>query len=486
MATDPDMELDRTEAERLIGKESGTLFNWLEFPSFLELQKDQVIERPDRVWVNDVVAMLKSDGQAAGIEQAVTMPLRQANLTVEMPKGDSGGRVTEAVEEMLFTETTDGGMTTPFSTVFAQMTYAAAVRRTFHELVWTRREDGKLGYSKIAWRPPSSCELVRNRKTGDMEGFRQFLDWDQQRPAGADWTGFVTIPASKAVVHVHNQYRDPVYGWADLEVTYWAYTLKRQIMQLWITFLDNASQGRVLAYGRDDTEAKSNAKQISRLKGSGVAAVVRGAEGEKPFDILDTSGGGAGQYLDALRYLDGMASQSVMAGWMDLAGAASQSGAGSYALSADQSGIFLASRHAMARELCATVNTQIIWPFVRVNFGPNAAVPRLKVEKIGSDQVDKAMALLTTLGSAQNMNVPDGFLHLLIERVAAYLDLPDDRVRQMIAASAKQARQLAAQAGAPQAPEGTEAGNFQDAVQGALAVARSEGSLEGQRGGPVG
>lgn len=470
-------ELDRVDVERMIDDERGTLFNWLDFPSFLELDKGRVTEYPDREWVRDIEEMLKTDGQAAGVEQALTMALRQANTTIDKPERDSGGRITEFVEDVLMRPATEGGMTTPFDLVFGQMTFAAAVARTFHEMVWTRRPDGRLGFSKIAWRPPSSCEILRRRDNGELDGFKQFLDWDARRRGAIDWMGFVEIPANRAVIHLNNQHRDPVFGWSDLSVTNWAFQLKRKIMLLWVTFLDGVSLPRVAAYGSNPAEARKNAKSLAGLKSSGVVAVTRSQNeaAQKLFETIDMSGSGAGQFLEAMRYLDGMMSQSVLGGWMDLAGAASQSGAGSYALSADQSGMFLQSRHGAARELTATINYQIIRPLVRVNFGPKAPVPLLKIEKIGSEQVAKAMELLATLGSAQNLSVPAGFVHLLIERVASYLDLPDAKVRKMIEEAAKEARAAALQRGEPLPPPGTPEGSLQDAVAGAVGVVAKAG-----------
>lgn len=482
-----DEVLDRADAERMIDEERGTLFNWLEFPQFLQLEKGRVTEYPDRAWVNDIMEMLKTDGQAAGVEQALTMPLRQANLTIEKPEKDRGGKITEAVEDALFRPATEGGMTTSFELVVAQMTFATAVARTFHEMVWTRGDNDRLVFKKIAWRPPNSCEILRHLDSGELDGFKQFLEWDvAKRTAGVDWMGFVEIPATRSVIHINGQHRDPVYGWSDLSVTNWAFQLKRKIMLLWVSFLDGVSLPKVLAYGKNPTEAKQNAKQIAQLKSSGVAAVTRSGEPtDKMFDMLEMTGQGAGQFLEAMRYLDGMMSSSVLAGWMDLTGAASQSGAGSYALSADQSGLFLGSRHGAAKELAATINYQIIRQFVRVNFGPKAPVPLLKFEKIGSEQVAKAMELLSTLGSAQNLSVPVEFIHLLIERVAAYLDLPDDRVRKLIEDEAKKARQQALLQGAPMPPPGTPEGDLQDAVAGALGAVQQAQPPASQPAGAI-
>lgn len=475
MADDLD-ELDQATIEKMIDTESGTVFDWLEFPGFLELDKKNVIEYPDRTFVKDVIDMLGCDGQAAGVEAALTMPMRQANLTINKPDGDSSGKITDAVEEMLFRPPTEGGMCTPFSTVFAQMTFATAVRRTYHELVWTRLDDGKLGYKKIQWRPPASCELVRDRQTGERRGFKQFIDWDSalRNQRGVDWMGFIEIPPERSVIHINGQHRDPVFGWSDLSVTKWAWDLKRQVLQLWATLTRRTAEPWILAYGKDPGEAKTNAKQIARLRSGGVAGVVR-PQGEDPgakmFDVLDPGAAQAAQLFQGLiGYLDGMMTQSVMAGWMDLAGANNNPARASTALSSDQSGLFLQSRRGAAVELENTVNMEIIRPFVRVNFGPGKPVPLLKVEKMGADQVEKAMAMLQQLGSAQNMNVPPGFIDLLIERVAQYLDLDDEKVRKLIAERAKLARQAQAQAGATQPPPGTEEGNLQDAIGGALSA----------------
>jgi phage gp29-like protein len=132
-----------------------------------------------------------------------------------------------------------------------------------------------------------------------------------------------------------------------------------------------------------------------------------------------------------MRYLDGCMTQSQLAGFLDLTSSAA-SGKGSYALSADQSGLFLASRHATAKEIAGTINRYVIAPLVRVNYGPSAAVPKLVFEKISEDQTDRALALLQQLGTSPNLQVPVAFINLLIERTAQYLDLPDDRVEKIL------------------------------------------------------
>lgn len=462
-----------------VDAEVGTQFDWVDWRSGLfEDDRGRIIQYNEREFVTAVVDMLGTDGTAQSLETALAMPLRQANKTIEKPSKDRGQ--TEFVREILECPYENGGMKTSLELVISQMTFAMAARKTFHERVFTRRKDGRIGYSKIAWRPPQTCELIRNRKHGDPLGFRQYQDWETGNP---NKDGYVEVPAARALIYIHGQHRDPLYGVSDLQVTYWAYQLKQKLLFLWSNFLGNQSLPKILAYGADPTSAKNNARQIAGLRSSGVLGLVRKSPEDKLYDILETAGQGAGQFRELTNYLDGQSSRSVMAGWLDLTSAAGE-GRGSYALSADQSGIFLASRYAVAKEIADEVTQQVIAPLVWINFGPDTEVPRLVFEKISSDQAAKAMALLQQLGSAQNMNVPDGFIDLLMERVAQYLDLDDARLDKVIKERTEQAKkdrlaaeQQAAAQGAASGLGESPNGQLSDKVNAILSTVASAGTV---------
>ncbi len=462
-------ELNQDLIQRQLDTESGSAFDWLGFPSdlYLDPKGDTVWDYPDRGWVRECAEMLDRDGQAMGVFNALSLPLRQANVTLVKPDRDAGQ--TERIRQELFEDTVDGGLDPGLDTVISQMCFALAYRRSYHEKVWTRKSDGFIGYKRLAWRPAASCELVRDRKTGELQGFKQFADIDR-KDVTKDWMGFLTVPKERSLVHINGQNRDPLYGASDLAVTSWAYSMKQKVWTLWFRFLDRRSIPKTVAYGANPTEAKANAQQLAQLGTMGVVGVTRSDPTARGFDVLDDSGqAGAGLFLECMRYLDGCMTQSVLAGFMDLTSAAA-AGKGSYALSADSSGLFLASRHATAKEIANTFNLYVIAPLVRINYGPDAAVPKLVFEKISQDQTDKALAMLQTFGTSANIQVPVEFINLLIERTAQYLDLPDDRVESLLREAARQARQQATAQGAPQPQPGSPAASLQDAVTGALAA----------------
>lgn len=440
---EPTKELIR----RADGIERGTPFDitGLQAQPWTQLADDEflVTTMPEREWVEDVDRMLRSGGQPAAVFAALTLPMRSANLTIETPEGDKGQ--TEFVREVLYSSGQGEGMKPDLVGIVSQMAVATAVKKTYHEIEWTRRKDGRLAYSKVAWRPPQTCEPIRTLANGELMGFRQYIDsrvWNDPRfqrdivkigNDRYDQFSYVRIPMARALVHVHGQHRDPINGVSDLSVTHWAWNLQQKILLMWATFLDGTSLPKVAAYGRDDKEAKRNAATIASLRGSGVIGLIRDGldPNEKLFDLIDGSGAGAAQFVEMINYLEQQMTKSVLAGFLDLTSNATR-GIGSYALSADQSGLFLTSRQAAAKELAATVTDQLIGPLVRVNFGSAAAIPRLVFEQMGQEQSTLAMQMLQQLGSAQNMSVPPGFLDLLIERVSQFLDLPDDKVEKML------------------------------------------------------
>lgn len=475
--------------------ERGTPFDWAggETP-WTQLADDEflVTTMPEREWIEDCQKMLRAGGQPAAVEKALSLPIRSANLTIEKPEKDKGQ--TEFVREVLYSSGQADGMQPDLVAIVAQMAMAIAFKRTYHEIEWTTGADGRSRYKQVAWRPPSTCEPIRALANGALLGFRQLIDsrvWADPRyrrevtRIGNDrWDqfGYVRIPANRAVVHIHGQHRDPVNGISDLAVTHWAWKLQQKILLMWATFLDGTSLPKVLAYGEDKTEADRQAATIASLRGSGVVGLIRPSgldPSVKPFDTLDASGAGAAQFAEMINYLEQQMTKSVLAGFLDLTSNATR-GIGSYALSADQSGLFLTSRQAAAKELGYTVTQQLIAPLVRVNFGTKAAVPRLVFEQMGQEQSTLAMQMLQQLGSVQNVSVPPGFLDLLIERVSQFLDLPDDKVEKLLAEHAEFRRKQAETMGRPPEQSGTPEGKLTDTVNAAADAVAAK-----QNGRPV-
>jgi hypothetical protein len=431
-----------------LDQEVGSVFDWVNWPTGTWIDRDdngyeRVIDMPGRAYSIKINKMLSQDGQANQVFEALMLPLVGATAAIPTPDDDDGQAA--FVRNNLMQPGSSGGMDTPWSTFVAQMAGACAFKRSYFEKVFTKGTDGKIKYKKLAWRPPGSCELVRDIKSGEIAGFRQYMSFGlHQSPMSAQAAkqlskdGYMEIPMNRACVYVHGQRRDPIDGISSLDPAYWAYVLKQRVLQLWFTFLDVNALPKVLAYGRDGTEATKNAANIARLRGSGVVPVTRPDDPSlKVFETLNTSGSGAGEYHAMIGYLDQAMTHSVLAGFLDLtrqaSGQAGSGGArGSNALNQGSMDLFLESRATVAKEMADCINTQVIAPLVALNFGPDATVPQLTFEKITSDEADRAIALLTSLATAPTIQVPSGFVDMLVEQAAQFLNLDQDKVAAMI------------------------------------------------------
>lgn len=444
---DPDLGALTVPDEGQFDEERTTAFDWLGRPPELWWDEQRVVERPDRQYNKRIEAMLGADGRARAVEAAITLPIRQATPKIE-PTDDDKGQA-EFVEEALFSPVEDGGMRTPMATFIGQVANALCVKRTFHEKVFTRREDGKVVYKKLAWRPPESCEVWRDVRSAEILGFRQYQYLDEKgRPIGAasadpfdqadpTWR---TVRQPYAFIYTHGQHRDPLRGISDLEVALWAHEMKLKVVWLWHAFLDGQSTPRIAVYGKDKPEVEKRAKAMASLRGGGVAGFIRQSSEENVFDAIESAGSGATAFQEMIRWLDNVQSESVMAGHLGLTGGATE-GRGSLALSQDASGLYLASRQGVAREVADAITADIVAPLVAINFGVGTSVPRFTFESVDTSKTAQIFEMFNILSVAGSTQIPNEFILLLMELVAQYLDLPEDKVQAMVDEAEKAIKQ---------------------------------------------
>lgn len=369
--------------------------------------------------------MLRVDGKAKTLEQVLTLPLRSVDFTIEPAEGDRGEA--EFIREALLTPANAGGMSTPMELVVAQATGACLYRRAHFEKVY-RAVEGRVLFDKVAFRPPATCRLKLDKQTGGFRGFKQRVPTDHP---GRDDQGEVTIKPQLAFVFTHGQHRRPIEGVSDLETAYALWEAKQKVKFLWFTFLENQTMPKAVAkHGENDPASIQRfARKVATLKGGGVV----GIGPDQDVSAFESSGRGASEFQEAVRYLDGEMSNSVLAGFTDLTSGAA-AGRGSFALSKDSTDLFLQSRQAVLRELGAAIVNFLIADLVRWNFGRAAAVPRFKFGPLVPEHAEVAVEMLKELTGQATPNplFPVEFLEMLVEKVAGYLDLDVDRVMKAI------------------------------------------------------
>lgn len=382
--------------------------------------------------------MLSHDGNPRKLEQVLTLPIRGANWELR-GSGPAMGLVRDDLEHRL-------------GEVIAACTSAIANRKAFFELTW-RLDGGRVVHDEIGPRPAVSCEAAFRDADGRPDGFRQQLAPITQHAMRTSDMGWVRVPPQRAFIYVHGTHREPLRGTSDLDVCLYCWDNIRKLQFLWCQFLEQQSLPKVLVYGDDPTQARGNAQAVADANASATIPMERrGDPMQKTFEVLESSGKGASQFKEALAYWEAKQTQSVLAGFMDLAEAAA-SGLGSYALSADQSEFFLASRQAIADEIAQQITDKLIRPLAVYNYGADVEVPLIRIGPIGNRQTDRALALLGDIISASTVNAPPEFTGFLLTHTATFLGLDAGEVADAVQRWSEQ-QQAQAQQPTGQSPPG--------------------------------
>jgi hypothetical protein len=381
----------------------------------------------------DIKRALKKDGKMGAIEQALTLPILSApwKIVPAPNSGAAGQAIATEIDTFLRMGSLEGGMQTPFQQVIAQATSARAFKKAFFEKVY-KTVDGKVWYDKIAFRPPETCRVARDPKTGAYKGYRQtpVRQGAIPMPDSSD----VDILPPYAWVHINMQRRNPLSGESDLQVALWCHETKMKIMYLWTTFLATQAEPRITTTGADPDGA---AKKIATLKGGGIV----GLPTNTTASVLESNGTAAQVFQNMINYLDTQMSSSVLANFTDLATGAT--GSGSYALSSDQSSFFIQSLEAYSSELAESITHNIIGDLVVYNHGRQAPFPTFEFGPLEDADLDKCIGLINGLAIATNNVLPFEFVDELAMKASQYLQLDVDKIRAAMDGAGKLAEQKA-------------------------------------------
>jgi Protein of unknown function (DUF935) len=436
MAVQNPGELSKSAREELALMDAGKLTYDVEQGSAFRLFDRLFGEWDDgRVFEYDWSALdmrkaLRKDGKMKGLEQALVLPVLSAPWKI-LPGDDSAQakQIAEELETYLRKGVLEGGMSTPFQQVIAQATGARSFKKAFFEKVY-KTDGGKVWYDKIAYRPPETCRVAHDAKTGAYMGYRQTPV--RMGASSLSDTDDIDVQPPYAWVHINGQRSNPVSGESDLQVALWCHETKMKIMYLWTTFLATQAEPRTVVSGPEPDEA---ARKVATLKGGGVVGIPTAVSAS----VLESNGTAAQVFKDMIQYLDTQASASLLAGFTDLTSGAS--GTGSYALSKDQSSFFVQSLSAYAQELEESITHNVLGDLVVFNYGRTAVFPKFKFGPLAEADLDKCIALISSLAVATNSIMPFEFVEELALKTAQYLELDVDKVRDGMVNAAKVADQ---------------------------------------------
>jgi hypothetical protein len=376
--------------------------------------------------VNQLQEMLDNDGKARSLEQVLSMPIIGAGWRVTPGEGNNDHKTAQWVEDILRRDTPNGGMQGSIEYTIAQMTSAFVMRRSYHEKVFKQDDKGQIVYDKIAYRPTDTCTMLRDKRTGDLMGFNQ---WVFGKPIQ------VSVVLPYAHVYVHGQHRNPVKGISDLQVAYRNYRTKEKLRFLWYTYCEVMSLPRTIVLANSDSAAKKAASTIAALKNAGVAGIPK--EWVSEIMPLPFNTNSAHSFQEAIGYLDSESALSLLAGFTDLPSRAMGTAAtmgggsrGSYGLSESQIAFFMTMMRAYAGELGASVTDGIVKDLVRWNKGIDTQIPRFEVGPMEAQDITQSFQMLQALASAPNVQVPIEFIQQLTLDISDQLGFNTDAIER--------------------------------------------------------
>lgn len=414
-----------------LGREDGTAFGYFDRWNVGTSPDGKYLTDLSDWQARDMHEMLTKDYKSRQIENVLCLPIMSAEYDIVAADGDKGEA--KWLKDYWEADAYSGGCRTSLHDIIGLMTTAFYYKRAYFEKCWakgTGKFAGKFVYEDVAWRPQTTCRLMREPKNGRFRGFEQEAYFVGPNIVQKDKFP-IKVKPERAFVYTHGTRRDPLNGSSDLEIAFWAWKTKQKVLMLWFQFLQAVSLPRIAVKASDTTTATQVAQEIARMKASGVLplAVPSGPDSVS-IETMDVSGKGAEQFKQAIEWLDQCATQSVLAGFLDLTTHATK-GVGSYALSKDASDFFLQSLEAKAREMETQIRRQLFAPLIRHNFGKDAAVPLLKFEPLNDIDKEVSVDLLKqAMAAPPGGPVPTAFISELAAQVATYLGMDGGKAKE--------------------------------------------------------
>lgn len=359
------------------------------------------------VTLDQLIFMTRNDGQAKGILNAIKYPVKMARPTVKPPKDGGGVRETKFIEANLLRPPSDGGMTTPISNIISRMALAVRDGYKVFEKVWEYRE-GQIWLKKLAYRSTLSTTFKYD-KHGEITGAKQkvstpiFID--------TEWN------LDKIAYYVYNAEENPYMGESDFYPVFYHYDKKHKLYA--IAHLAYQLNAVPIKIGKHPANIRK--EDLERFRetlaslGTTISMTVTDTCTVEPFEGKRN----LGEYLPMIQHHDSMMSRAFLVQFMNLG---QEGRGGSFALSKDQSNLFLMSLMSLLGEIANVFNTQVIPQLIDWNFGTKK-YPQLTFTPFSDTIRSAIMDTYKSLLAARFPQVSPEFALKVEEKVAEELGL---------------------------------------------------------------
>lgn len=361
--------------------------------------------------------MRKSDAQIFATLLAMELPIRSTLWYIEPGETEDGtGEQITTDQDYIIANFVEKALFEKMEITWDDFLRQALTMTTFWFSLFEKVfkfEGDKVILKKLAQRLPWS--VFKWETAEGLPGVQQVLS--TQTPNG---TSTPSIPAEKLVRFTFRQEGDNYEGVSVLRSAYKHWYIKDTLYKLDAVKHERQSVGipvLKIPKGASDNDKKEAENIMENLRSTEQTYVILPGD-DWHFEFADLKAGTQSKMDESIAHHNREISKNILAQFLELWA----TGGGSYALSEDQSDLFLISLSAIARQIAETLNKDLIKQLVDLNFtlAENQTYPKLKFNKLGEVDYAKLSSSLSTLAGAGIIK-PDSDLESHIRTV---FDLP--------------------------------------------------------------
>lgn len=346
--------------------------------------------------------MRKNDPIVATGLRAIKWVIGQVTWRVE-----PGGQEDADKEAASFLETCMRDMSLTWTDVIQDALSCLAFGWAFMEVVYKQRngskgdspslyDDGKLGWRKLALIAQDTLREWKLDPEGGIQGLVQSVPW------AVGQKGDRVIPIEKAVLFRLDKERNNPEGTSLLRSVYLPWYKKKQIEEIEAIGIERDLTGVLIIrppMGATEADKNKAVDLLEQFKADDMTGFVApqfgpGEHERWSFEIINSPGSKSIDTDKTIQRYQLEIMRAFLAQFLMLG----QGGAGSWALSRDQRGMFELAIGSIVQSLEETINRFLVPPLFRFNdFGQLAALPQIKAGRVARADMERFGNALTGL-----------------------------------------------------------------------------------------
>jgi SPP1 gp7 family putative phage head morphogenesis protein len=399
------ISLADTRQKPVPNQEVGTAKHHASFSLF----DGEVIRIGEKISIPDLIKMRQNDGTAQALYNIIRLPILSNPWTIEADDEDINQEQANFVKDCLSLPPHMGGMSTPFNLVLSDMLRAPLEGFRLFEKVHDI-QDGKIVFRKLATRENTTVSLLQDGR-GGFNGAKQsaFIN---------DKFSDVIIPKEKCFLFTFGKEMDSLYGESAFKAAYYHYDKKHRLY-----YLANQAVQQFAIPPKVGTLTEGTSGDPDAVAAALDSLAVNASVGlPAGWDAKTLSSTGKIDPLPLIDHHNAEMARSILAQFMMLG---TGSSTGSWALSSDQSDMFILALQGVMAQIEDHINSYLIPELHYYNY----AVPKYSKFKF-QDFTDQTRAQLSAAFTKimEKGEIPDWVRDGIVDKAAADLEIikPED------------------------------------------------------------